>query len=124
MKSGSHSALASQHAPVLHQVVELLGSHTGHSQLVKVKSHMGMPCNAAADAQPDTGMFCGNPVTSTDMAVMPLSFCSLVPAPLSKGVQSKCKHTEKQEKQSQKVRPSRNWLSLLRLVPGQQSRER
>ncbi len=48
---------------------------TGHTRLVKVKSDMGMPMNAAADAQADIGAE-GDPTTCETMeaATMPILF--------------------------------------------------
>jgi len=75
LQSGSRQALASPHHPLLRAIVDELVRRTGHTQLVKVKSHMGMPMNAAADAQADIGAE-GDPTTCemVEAATMPILF--------------------------------------------------
>ncbi len=54
--AGSRRALASPHTPMMSRIADLLASRQGHVLLVKVKSHMGLPLNAAADVQAEIGL--------------------------------------------------------------------
>eukprot|EP00961_Rhodomonas_salina_P163068 2196364-Rhodomonas_salina.1 len=52
---GKCSGRASPHALLMAQIADILATWEGHIWLVKVKSHMGMPLNAAADKAADAG---------------------------------------------------------------------
>jgi hypothetical protein len=72
LRSGCRRALASPHRAHIRAIVDVLTRRTGATRLVKVKSHMGMPLNAAADAQADLGAE-ADPTTSSTIATVTMS---------------------------------------------------
>ncbi len=69
----------SPHVPMLGRVAELLVNWRGHIQLVKVRSHMGMPLNARANTQANIGSAQDSGAATLDgVAMLPLSFIMLV----------------------------------------------
>eukprot|EP00961_Rhodomonas_salina_P101563 1366276-Rhodomonas_salina.1 len=68
----------------MEQIADLLAQWEGHVRLVKVKSHMGMPFNAAADKAADTGAESDNVYPDIEgLQALPLQFRSRVaPAPV------------------------------------------
>eukprot|EP00961_Rhodomonas_salina_P114226 1536888-Rhodomonas_salina.1 len=74
---GRRHGRASQHALLMTQIADLLAMW--EVQLVKVKSHMGMPFNAAADKAADEGAESENtPPDIEGLQALPLQFQSRV----------------------------------------------
>eukprot|EP00961_Rhodomonas_salina_P269397 3639815-Rhodomonas_salina.1 len=86
-RQGSRRGRASQHALLMAQIADLLATWEGHILLVKVKSHMGMPFNAAVDKAADAGAESENNYPDIEgLQALPLQFRSClasVPAPTS-----------------------------------------
>eukprot|EP00961_Rhodomonas_salina_P066988 899395-Rhodomonas_salina.1 len=86
-RQGRRRGSASPHALLMAQIADPLATWEGHVWLVKVKSHMGMPFNAAADKAADACAESEHVCPDIEgLQALPLQFRSRVapvPAPTS-----------------------------------------